>query len=273
MTRFVPLLAMVLLCAAPAHADVTVTQTITIEGPMAQMMTGGAPRMVTHIKGLQSRTNVEVMNQTIATITDLATQQVIFLNGATRTAQVVMPGTRPAPGAPPVTMPKIAMSFKSTGRTQEIEGARCEEHAFTMTMNMAEAGASGQMPPEALAAMKDVRMAMSGSVWIATSGPGVADYVRFQKLATDANMVAALTGMQPGGQPGGLEQLIAASSAAPGLPYLSEMTMTFEGSGKMVEMMKQMGPIKMTQRTTAVSTDALSDDLFQVPGDYKMVTQ
>jgi len=270
MPRLVTLLAMLLLCAGPAAADVTVTQTMTIEGTMAPMMGGAAPRMVTRIKGLQSRTDVEVMNQTIATITDLARQQVIILNGASRTAQIVKPGALPETGAP-VTMPKLDLSFKATGRSQVIEGARCDEHAFTMSINMAEAGASGQMPPEVAAAMKDVRMAMTGSVWIATSGPGVEDYVRFQKAATDAKMIAALTGMKPGAQPGGLEQLMAASSAAPGLPYLSEMTMVFEGTGKMVEMMKQMGPIKMTQRTTAVSTDALPDDLFQVPGDYKLL--
>lgn len=270
MTRFLTTIAVVLLCAAPAGADVTLTQTMTVEGGPAAMMGGMTPRMVTRIKDLASRTDIDAMGHTMVAITDLTAPRMVVLDGATKTAQVFDPGSPAIPGGGQVTLPEIDMTFKPTGRSRVIEGASCDEHVFTMSMNMGEMGA-GKMPPEAVSAMKDVRMAMSGSVWIAASGPGVADYVRFQKAASDAKMVAVLAGVVPGGQTGGLDRLMAAASAAPGLPYLTEMTMTFEGSGKVVEMMKQMGPIRMSQRISEISTDSIPAAMFEVPDDYKVV--
>jgi hypothetical protein len=270
MKRFVTICALLLLCGTPALADVTITQTMTVEGKMGAMMggaTGGAmPTLVTRIKGLMSRTDVEMKDMSMATITDLTVPQFIILNAATRTAQIMGPGSASFAHSAAV-LPKMDFTFKPSGRTQVIDGVRCEEHAFTMSANMAEMAPAGQMPPEAMAAMRDVRMAMKGSVWIATSGPGVADYVRFQKAATDAKMLAALTGVTPGGR-GSLDQLMTAAAAAPGLPYLTEMTMEFEGTGKAVEMMRMMGPIEMTQRTTKVSTEPIADAMFKVPDGY-----
>jgi hypothetical protein len=266
MTRVAVICVLVLVCAVPAGADVTIRQTVTMEGKMAAAMGGMTPQMVTRIKGLRSRTDVEAAGQTMATITDLTVPQFVILNAATRTAQVMGPGASPFAAAP-AAMPEMDFTFTSTGRTQVIQGARCEEQVFTVRANMEEMGPPGQMPPEAMAAMKDVRMAITGSVWVATSGPGVADYVRFQKAANDAKMVAALTGVTPG-QRGGLDQLLTAAAVAPGLPYLAEITMEFEGTGKAVEMMRMMGPITMIHRTTAVTTDPLPDDLFEVPEGY-----
>jgi len=61
---------------------------------------------------------------------------------------------------------------------------------------------------------------------------------------------------------------MAAASSAPGLPYLTEITMTMEGTGPMVDAMKQMGPMKMIQKLSSVSTDAIADDLFKIPEGY-----
>jgi hypothetical protein len=38
----------------------------------------------------------------------------------------------------------------------------------------------------------------------------------------------------------------------------------------MVEMMKQMGAMKIVQTVTSVSTDPLPDDQFKIPPDYKV---
>jgi hypothetical protein len=46
------------------------------------------------------------------------------------------------------------------------------------------------------------------------------------------------------------------------------MTLTFEGSHPMVEMLKQMGGFTMEQRVQRVSTEPLSDDLFRIPEGY-----
>jgi hypothetical protein len=75
----------------------------------------------------------------------------------------------------------------------------------------------------------------------------------------------------PGGVPKGLEGLITGFAEAPGIPYLTELTMVMEGSGKIVEFMKQMGEMKIISRVTSVSTDGLDDTVFAVPEGYKIV--
>jgi hypothetical protein len=65
-----------------------------------------------------------------------------------------------------------------------------------------------------------------------------------------------------------MEKMMEASASAPGLPYLAEATMTLEGSGPMVEAMNQMGPMKIVQKISSVSTDLLGDELFLIPEGY-----
>jgi hypothetical protein len=127
--------------------------------------------------------------------------------------------------------------------------------------------AGGQLPPEAAAAMKDVVMIMNGSMWVAKSAPGAAEVAAFNKAAVSSNLLSAISGMQPG-QTGGMDKMMAAVASAPGVPYLTEITMTVEGSGPMVEAMSKMGPIKMVQKTSSVSTAAIADDLFRIPEGY-----
>ena len=128
-------------------------------------------------------------------------------------------------------------------------------------------GANPQMPPEAAEMMKGVTMVMNGSVWTAKDALGVAEYAAYMKSVMKSGLFSAISGMKPG-QSGGMDKLMAAASAAPGLPYLTEVTMTMEGTGPMVDAMKQMGPMKMIQKLSSVSMDAISDDLFKVPEGY-----
>jgi hypothetical protein len=266
MRRWVASAAIAALCMAPLGADVTVTQTTTIEGGVASAMQGATPKMVMRIKGSKMRSDIEAMGQTTTMIVDVATKQTTILNPATKTAQII--SAEAAAAAMPDTLPKMDVSFKSTGQSRTIEGAQCDEHTFTMKMEMSELGAGGQMPPEAMAMMKDVHMMVNGVLWIAKSGPGTADYLAFQKAAIAANLGSVLTGM--GQQKGGVDKMLAAATSAPGLPYLSEINTSFAGSGPMVQMMQQMGTMKITQKVTSVSTDAIADDQFQVPADYKV---
>jgi hypothetical protein len=115
--------------------------------------------------------------------------------------------------------------------------------------------------------MQDVKMVMNGSIWIARSGPGAAEFAAFSKAALDSKLLGALTGM-PSGTSGPMEKMMQASASAPGLPYLAEATMTLEGSGPMVEAMNQMGPMKIVQKISSVSTDLLGDELFVIPEGY-----
>jgi hypothetical protein len=100
---------------------------------------------------------------------------------------------------------------------------------------------------------------------MAKSGPAVAEFVAFQKAALDAQMASVLAG---GMSSDNMERLLRGLASGNGMPLLTEMTMTFDGSGPAADMMKQMGPMKLTSKVSELSTEALAADLFTVPADY-----
>ena len=265
MKKWMVAAALAAMTVVPLRADVMVVQTMTIEGAAAAML-GGAqlPRMTMRIKGQKARADIEVGGHTVTAITDLAAKRVIVLNSASKTATVT---TAEAPTLTGVPAAKIDVSFKPTGKSQVIEGQTCDEHAINIQLNMAEA-TGGQLPPEAAATLKDVRMIMDGSIWVATTAPGSAEYAAFNKAAMNSNLFSTLMGMGAGKSAPGFDKLIEAAASASGLPYLTDINMRFEGSGPMVEALKQMGVIRMIQKTVSVSTDAIADTMFEVPEGY-----
>jgi hypothetical protein len=268
MKRWLAVTLMVGIGSTPLVADVKVTSTTTFEGPMTAMMGGVTPTMVTHIKGQKARIDVSMGDQLVSTILDVQAKQFIVLNGADKTAQILSPDSIQTPQGP-MPMPKIDATVKPTGQSKVIEGARCDEQAVAMIISMAEMVA--QMPPQAAEMMKDVKVRVNGSLWVAKSGPGVAEYVAFQTESTKQNL-SMLARMLPG-LGGGFDKVMDAMSGASGLPYLTELRMQVEGGGDMAGLLKQFGDMKFTNRVTGVSTDTLSDDLFTVPSDYKIVTK
>ena len=274
MTRCLATLGAIVALSIPLAADVTVTSVVSMQagGPAGAAMGNMAPRMTMRIKGLKARADIDMNGQTMSSITDLGAKQMILLRADQKTAQVLSADSMRGPNAP-MAMPKIDATSKPTGRSQTINGVPCEEYEVAVKINMSEMSGSPQVPAEAAAMMKDVLMVMSGSMWVAKSGPGVADYATFQKAASQANMAAmmGLGNAVPGMGAGGFDRLMSTFSGGSGLPYLTEMSMSFEGTGPMVEMMKQVGAMKMTNKVTDVSTASLADDLFAVPADYKVV--
>ena len=134
------------------------------------------------------------------------------------------------------------------------------------------------MPPEAAAMLKDVFVRVTGSVWAAKDAPGVADYAAWQqaagKVAVAAmSRVAAAPGSPAATIPSGVERLVTGFPEAFGIPYLTELTTSLEGSGKLVALLQQMGQMKIVSKVTAISTDPVSADVFTVPEDYTIVKQ
>lgn len=264
MKRCLATLVVFVLCLVPLRADLTLTQTTTFEGPMAAMMKDKPVVMVMRIKGKKLRVDADMMDTKVSNLADLATKEIMLLNHTQKTVEAVTGTALDAP------QPKldVDVSFKPTGNSRPIEGALCDEHVFRMVIGFAEMSGK-QLPPEAAEMMKDVRMIVDGSIWAAKGGPGAAEYMAFQKAAIDANLSSVLVGPMAGQNRGGMDKLMAAFTSAPGLPYLTEMSMGVEGTGPMVEMIKQqLTGMKMILKTTAVNTDTVSDDLFKVPADY-----
>ena len=269
MKRGLATTAVLACCTVTLAADVRVTTTTTIEGAAAAMMGGLVPSMVTHIKGSKARTDIVIGNQKISTIVDADAKQVTVLNSTDMTARVVSAESM-LPATESMTMPKIDGSLKPTGQSKLVGGVQCQEHLLTMTMSMADMAGSGKTSPEAAMMMKDMRIMVNGSMWIAKSGPGVAEFAAFQALSAKNSMNVLMRAM-PGMGSGGLDRFMESFASTGGLPYLTEMKMSIEGGGDMAPMMKQFGDMKLTSRVTDVSTDTLPDDLFIVPTGYKVI--
>jgi hypothetical protein len=182
------------LCSAVVRADVTVVSTTTIEGGMAAM--GGpamTPKMTSRVKGMKMRMDMEMSpnSSLLSTITDLTAKQVITLHHDQKTATIV---TTAAPAEkPPADSPALNATVTPTGKSQVIDGIKCDEYAFTTSMNMGDI-TGPQMPPEAAAMMKDLKINMVGSLWVAKEVPGAAEYIAFTRAASTSDMAAAAAG-------------------------------------------------------------------------------
>ena len=262
------------LSSAAVRADITFVQTTTMEGGAAAMAPAGtnlSTTITTRVKGLKSRTDMEVppaVNS--STIVDIAAKQMIMLQHDKKTVQT-FDGSEAGPAAPPVaTLSLDATTPVATGKSQEIDGVKCDEYTFTTTMNLAEV-TGGQMPPEAAEMMKGLTMVLKGSMWVAKTAPGVADFVAYQKALAKADLTTATLKMTGVSLPG-LDKMMKAMTSVDGLPYLAVIDMTLVGSGQMADMMRQMmGGMKITSKLTSLSAEAIGDEAFKVPEGYTVV--
>jgi hypothetical protein len=276
MKRWSATLLVFAVCSAVVHADVTIVQKTTVEGGAASMAQGGipTPTVTNRIKGMKGRTDMDMgasspIPANISTITDATAKQVTILDHNQKNARVAT-GTQPPPAAA-ANMPSLSVdaSIKPTGKSQTIDGMKCDEYAFSTSMSMANVGGA-QMPPETAALMKDVTMVMKGSLWVTKDAPGAAEYLAYQKAMTSADLAAAAMGAAGMNMPG-MDKMMKAMQGVEGIPILTEMDMTIEGSGQMADMMRQMGAMRITTKVLSVKTDSLNDDIFKVPEGYQVV--
>ena len=271
MRRWLTTLAVFAVCTAAVHADVTIVQTTTIEGGMAAMAGQTmSPKTTSRIKGKKARTDIDAPMIQVATIADLDANQVVVLRRDQKTAQILTAAS--AGSAMKTAMPAPDTTMKPTGKSQTIDGLKCDEYTFTVALNMGEMNPGGQMPPEALEAMKGVKMIMAGSLWLAKDVPGASEYMAYQKAEASTALASVISGAS-GMQMPGMDKMMTAIGSLNGMAYLTEMTMTVEGTGQFAEMMQQMGSMKITTKVTSITTDPISDDVFKIPEGYSIIKQ
>jgi hypothetical protein len=113
-------------------------------------------------------------------------------------------------------------------------------------------------------------MLMKGSTWVAKDAPGAAEYAAYQKAMSAADLATAAMGATGVNLPG-MDKMAKAMAGVQGVPVLTEVTMSIEGEGQMADMMRQMGAMKVTTKVLSVKTDAITDDIFQVPAGYQTI--
>jgi uncharacterized protein DUF4412 len=275
MKRWSATLLALAVCSAVVHADVTIVQKTTVEGGPAAAMGGASPTMTSRIKGNRGRVDIDMANPNVtanmSTITDASTKEVILLDHNQKTARVST-GAPAAPAGAPAPNVKVDGSVTPTGKSQTIDGMKCDEYTFNMSMNLGEIS-GGQMPPEAAAMMQGITMVMKGSMWVAKDAPGAAEYRAYQKAMASAELMGAAMGATGMNMPG-MDRLAKAMSSVDGLPVLTEMSMGVDGPAgdQRVEMMKQMmADMKVTTKVLSLKTDAIGDDVFKVPSGYQII--
>ena len=257
--------AVVALFSSEMYADVTIKVGMAVEGAAAASLPPQMPTVTTRIKGMKARTDVDVGGQMFSAIMDAEARQLTVLQTATKTAVIL--ATPDASEAPALGQAAVSVDLKPTGHKRQFGTMSCDEQSITMSFEMTDPSGPA-VPPEAAAFMKGARIRATGSIWYDPSAPGAAEFVAFQKAAVDARL-SPLAALAPGPS-GGMDKIWAALQSVAGVPCYSEMQMTFEGTGPMVELLKQQGPVKVIQTTEAVSTDALPDDIFAIPAEYKV---
>jgi len=278
MKRWSATLLVLAVCSAVVHADVTLVQKTTVEGGGVAAAGGQmpSPTLTSRIKGLKGRMDMDMGNPNMpanmSTIVDAAAKQVILLDHNQKTAKVST-GAPPAAGGATAPGPSsVDASIKPTGKSQTIDGLKCDEYVFTTSMSMGDMQGAN-VPPEAAAVMQGITLVMNGSLWVAKDAPGAAEYRDYQKAMASADLAAASMGATGVNMPG-MDKLAKAMMSVDGLPVLTEMAMNINGPAgdQRVEMMKQvMGNMKVTTKVMSVKTDTIADDVFKVPEGYQVI--
>jgi hypothetical protein len=247
------ILALVLL-AAPALADVTITSTMSGKG-LGAMASGAS---TTHIKGAKMRTDTAVRGETVTTIIDAQAQQMITFSSRRKEAEVHDLARLSADLAKNISTEGMSVSLKPNGQTREILGRSTQGYDLSVAVPMK---------------MGDMAMTvtLAGPVWIATDAPGTADYAAFYRMAAEKGLFFARpeeARAQPA-QAKGMAEMYRAMTEIGGVPYATEIEMDIGGGqGMMAAMMKKMGGMVMTTTVTAISMDPIPDSTFAVPAGY-----
>jgi hypothetical protein len=250
--------AMVGLLATPAFADVTLTSTMAGKG-FGKMADG---QSVSFIKGMKMRTDSSFGGTPTSVIIDLDAQRFISLNHKKKEAQVYDMARFRQELDKAIKQGEAKASLKPNGEKREVSGKACTGYDMSVAVPFAMGGEGSEMT-----------MVMSGPVFIAKGVPGTDDYKRFYLAAAEKGFIASDPRAAKGAasQTKGMTELYKAIAETDGIPYLMETGIKMEGAGPMAGMMgKMMGGSGFSQTITAVTTESIAADKFDIPADYKV---
>jgi hypothetical protein len=245
MKRLGFVLAALVLIAAPAFADVTVTMSVSISGPMAADGT-----MVGKFKGTKARSDVKIMGQDGSIFIDATSKQQWMVNHITRQIEPLNPSQ--ALAGLPMSFGEAKVSVAPNGQTKEILGRTCRGFTVEVTMPMTIGG-------------ETLTMKLVGPTWLAKDGPGIAEFRAIQKVFADDGLSISPLGQGP--QAKAMAEMNKALADA-GVALEQEIHVTMEGTGQLAQMMGQMGNMTMTMKVTSMSTDPIPDAEFALPDGY-----
>jgi hypothetical protein len=247
----------VLLCAlaaAPASADVTLTQKTSGKGAVGSMAEGETK---TYMKGLKYRFDQTSGNRRTTMLVDAGGSQMILINHEKKEAEVFDTAKTGAQMSELVTVAEIKSSFTPTAQTRQLAGHTCTVYDVSITM------------PVTIAKMP-MTMSMNGPYCLTKSVPGHADYLAFYKAASERGLFFGdPRAAQASPLPRAMTEMYRKMSEL-GVPLAMDVTIKSQGDGPMAALMARMGGATMITETTAVSADPIADSLFEIPAGYKI---
>ncbi|NJL28915.1 MAG: hypothetical protein HC897_14005 [Thermoanaerobaculia bacterium] len=244
-----------LLLAAPLHADISMTSTVS-GGAMGKSMSG--PSTI-QIKGLKMRTEATVAGQSTVSILDVEARQMIVLDTKKQVAEV-FDMTQLATVQQQIGMNDLQIDFKPTGDKREIAGFSCDGYHTEIRVKVDDPTGQGSQ----------MQVVIGGPVWLAKDAPGKEEFANFYVAAAKAGLFFGnpeLAKAQPGREKAMTE--LQRAMAETGLDCASELNIGFEGEGMMAAIMKKMN-VTANSTLQSVSDAPLSDDLFKVPAGWKV---
>lgn len=249
-------LTICLVSASPAHADVTIKQ--KNGGKMMGMSTAGDGTQ--YIKGLKMRTDQKIGNDAVSTIIDAGAEQMISLDHDKKEATIT-DMKKIATELAKIPSGEVTASLTPTAQTRQIAGANCTVHDMKIGVPFA-------------MGKDQLMIVLAGPACLVKGAPGAADFAAFYKAFADKNLFMG-DPRAAKGQPGHAKGIarMHREMAERGIPYSSDIQLTFEGSGMMATMMNKMGRSTMTSEVISVSTDTIPDSMFEIPAGYKTKKQ
>ena len=175
-----------------------------------------------------------------------------------------------------------ASQFIATGRTRLLCGRVSSEYRFDTRVALGSAASaavalkgSARGP---LGAVRAEALLVGGTVWVASSGAGVADYVAFHRRAAERGLILSDAGARDQG-----DDLLALAlvrvrtelnrqvAAVGGLPMATDLVVRPQSSAVLARLdLRFRG--RLRARTIAVTTDAVADQAFAVPSGWQSIS-
>ena len=260
MTRAISVVVAVLSVAAPAWADLKLTQMVAGKG----MGMGGTIPTTTYIKGTKMRMDSAMSSDTTRTmIFDVGGQKIFIFDNKKKEADAWDMADYGKQVDSTVDASQMTASVKANGQTKQVAGKTADGYDMAISMP-ATIG-------DPKSGMKMI-INLTGPVWVVKGAPGTADYLQFYKAAAEKGFILGDPNAAKGaaGQMKAMTEMYRQLAATGGVPYETEMNIKMGGDGPMAAIMAKMGGMSSTTTVQSADTSALGDELFAPPAGYKV---
>jgi hypothetical protein len=248
--------------AGAAFADVTVTTQTT-----GKMVLDVSSEGVNTIKGRRMRTDSTFRGKAQTLIIDIDGRRFIDLDAKKKVANVTMLDSI-ADELQKIGTGTLDAKLTKTAATKQIAGYPCTVHDVSISLPFSPTGNSGDG--------MDLVMTLAGTVCLATSVPGLADYQAFYRAAADSGFIFG--DPRSAKSPTGAAQAKAYAAltrkmAEAGMALESNVNISADGSGPMAGMMAKLAKGNIVTTVTKIEAGELSAASFEIPADYKTKTR